>query len=372
MDRDGNLYHAWWHDQVDYRWLVEILASHAALGPLKRFSGAGGAAMCIIAILCTFTPAGPHHLTGRAVDWAIAAVGAVWAFRWWSLPWPGEVESLTLYAIIDVAVTVACLQASNEVYRAIGLIPLVIAGSYITFFHSAKVLAVHASWSLMSVLVLSIPILFHDVCLGLAIILVMVATTVLMLPALQFRYWLLRTDVLSDPLTTLPNRRGLEYYSTTFLDSARPTPVCVMSIDLDKFKAINDTFGHQAGDGVLTTTAARLRSAVAPDAIVARVGGEEFAIAGHMTKETASAAAERVRYAVADTNGGIPVTASIGVVVVDACAIGTRRRVVPAIEDLLHRADLAMYCAKKGGGNAVVLDQPTTARAGDTVRTGRS
>ena len=182
-----------------------------------------------------------------------------------------------------------------------------------------------------------------------------IAAIVVVLPALQFCYWVLRIDVLSDPLTMLLNRRGLDYYVHR---SRYQRQLCVITLDLDHFKAVNDTFGHTIGDEVLVSTAARLRAAADPDAVVARTGGEEFAVVDQLDRAAAMILAERLRLAVAETPGiSVTVTASVGVAVCDGGTDAGRPRL------LLRCADNAMYQAKRLGGNTVVLaedpEQPT-------------
>ncbi|MEG8184413.1 GGDEF domain-containing protein [Nocardia terpenica] len=109
-----------------------------------------------------------------------------------------------------------------------------------------------------------------------------------------------------------------------------------------------------AGDQVLLRTAESLRAAADSDALVARSGGEEFVIAGHL-RDGADVTAQRLRRAVASMSGlPVAITASVGIVVFDACRRDTRRAET-ICRDLLRRADRAMYAAKRLGGNAIVV-----------------
>lgn len=177
----------------------------------------------------------------------------------------------------------------------------------------------------------------------------------------------------TDPLTGLLNRRS-------FLDSAfgevrrarrDGAPSCLMSIDADHFKRINDTQGHQAGDQVLKAMAAALAARSRKNDVLARVGGEEFAILlPDMTLEHALQMAERLRGDIArlrtPTDAGfVSFTISIGVTQVR----DEETELTPA----LNRADKALYAAKSAGRNQVAeftgVDDPIpladgTARAG--------
>ncbi|MFI1915556.1 diguanylate cyclase [Nocardia sp. NPDC020380] len=353
---------AWWRDPVDYQWLVRTLEARWALGIIKNVVGAGGAVMAVITVLTWISSAGANGAAGIVPAVNIIA-GTLWALYWWTAPWPRERRSLVLMAIADVLVTVGCVADSNRLYGSLGAMLLVVTGGYLTFFHGPRILALHAAWSLLSVLALSVLMVADhdgDAPLAFAIILTMAAATVVVLPALHFCYWVLRVDALSDPLTTLLNRRGLDYYLSGWFRAGDGTPICVMTVDLDRFKAVNDTYGHSAGDQVLVRIAACLRSAVAPGAIVARSGGEEFVVIAHLTTAAAVAEAERLcRSIEAASQSSTPVTASIGVAVVE----GDSRDRCP--ERLLHNSDSAMYRAKQLGGNMVVLAAPTAVERRD-------
>jgi diguanylate cyclase (GGDEF)-like protein len=125
-------------------------------------------------------------------------------------------------------------------------------------------------------------------------------------------------------------------------------------LDVDRFKVLNDTYGHPAGDHVLMHISALLAQSVRKTDLVARYGGEEIAI---MLPETgvhgAGLLAERMRRAIADKpieweGELLSVTVSIGV-----ASIGTSRK--ESVEDLIRAADRALYRAKTGGRNRVVL-----------------
>lgn len=166
----------------------------------------------------------------------------------------------------------------------------------------------------------------------------------------------------TDPLTGLYNRR----YALAHLDRialrARETGrrFAVMVLDLDRFKSVNDTWGHAAGDAVLEAVASRLRQNMRPTDLVARVGGEEFLIAmPDATIGTARLAAERLCKVIGETpvelpdgRGAVSVTASVGL------ALGPRLSPEPdsnLARDALGRADAALLAAKSEGRNQVIL-----------------
>ncbi|MGV9668823.1 GGDEF domain-containing protein [Nocardia niigatensis] len=347
----------WWREPVDYRWVLTTLRNHSALDLLKNMIGTCGLGLGVIAVMVMSSPEGPQSTFGRTVIGLFGILGVLTGLRWYLLPWPSASASLALIAVADVAITTTGLLVSSRV-ALVNATALILTGAYLTLFHGAKALAAHAGWSLLSVLLVTIRMQTHaetdgDIPLAVATTLIMVLAVVFVLPMLQFFYWVLRTDALSDPLTALSNRRGLDYDLPRFFEAG--TPICALIIDLDQFKVVNDTFGHQEGDRVLARTAARLRDTADPGAAVARTGGEEFTIVDHLDAMSARTLAERIRRAVEDSSEvAVGVTASIGVAVFERGEIADDRS---APEELLGCADTAMYLAKERGGNTVVVHE---------------
>ncbi len=149
-----------------------------------------------------------------------------------------------------------------------------------------------------------------------------------------------------DALTGLLNRSGiLRSLETSLQTSSRP--VCLMLLDLDDFKAVNDVFGHATGDRVLQKVARRLHEATPAGTSIARLGGDEFALLLEVDderQEPVEALASRILAAVSapfETFESSPVSGSVGICIAAEGSVG----------ELLARADAALYAAKSAGRN---------------------
>jgi two-component system cell cycle response regulator len=161
---------------------------------------------------------------------------------------------------------------------------------------------------------------------------------------------------ITDALTGLHNRRYMESHLGTLAEQAagRGKPLALMMLDIDYFKSINDTYGHDAGDDVLREFAVRVRKSIRGIDLACRYGGEEFVIVMPETDlHVAGMVAERLRRGIAGepfaVNKGakrIAVTISIG--------LSTLETKGEPVADLLKRADTALYRAKHDGRNRVV------------------
>lgn len=160
----------------------------------------------------------------------------------------------------------------------------------------------------------------------------------------------------TDALTGLHNRRYLDSHLQTLFDRAvaRRRPLSVMITDLDRFKTVNDSHGHDGGDDVLREFARRLRKNVRGIDLACRFGGEEFVVVMPDTDGTvAEKVAERIRaeiaqlpFAIGPDGKAIEVTVSVGV--------SSVLKGADTVAALMKRADVALYEAKSGGRNRVV------------------
>lgn len=161
----------------------------------------------------------------------------------------------------------------------------------------------------------------------------------------------------TDELTGLYNRRYFDRHLGVMLAKAheQERDMALMLIDIDHFKAVNDTHGHDVGDRVLREFAARLKRNIRGVDLACRFGGEEFVVLMPDTDTgQAEAVAERVRQAMAEkafevgSPRGLSVTVSVGVSI--------REQLSDTPESIIKRADVALYRAKREGRNRVIFD----------------
>ncbi|NOU74331.1 diguanylate cyclase [Paenibacillus sp. LMG 31458] len=155
-------------------------------------------------------------------------------------------------------------------------------------------------------------------------------------------------DAMTDPLTGLTNRRTLEAIMHKWIEEQTSFSIIIM--DIDRFKSINDTYGHQAGDEVLKHFAKIIISAVRPSDVCCRFGGEEFiALIPQVAAEEAYLVAERIRNTLENNANpvGKPITVSQGIAHYSLHS--------DSAEGLIHMADQALYKAKESGRNQTII-----------------
>lgn len=168
------------------------------------------------------------------------------------------------------------------------------------------------------------------------------------------RWRRLQTQALLDPLTGLSNRRAFEEAYAIAVGAEDSSGTAFILIDLDHFKLVNDTYGHAIGDSVLVAVARNVSDSVRERDLVARFGGEEFAVClPNSTKEQAAVIAQRIRRAISDVQktkavSGLSIAASVGVCWSEAAL---------ELEAAFDRADRALYQAKINGRDQVVFSE---------------
>ncbi len=178
----------------------------------------------------------------------------------------------------------------------------------------------------------------------------------------------LRRQGLTDTLTAINNRRFFDQRLQEEIEVAQRsnTPLSCMLLDVDYFKKVNDTYGHQVGDQVLREVAALVRAQLRGSDVLARYGGEEFAaLLNNTPAETAEEIAERVRKSVEQNvfhlPGGEAFTVTISIGVATYITDSSTDTAMTSGDFLVGHADRCMYQAKAAGRNAVVSASDLTA-----------
>ncbi len=172
---------------------------------------------------------------------------------------------------------------------------------------------------------------------------------------LQSKQLALAAKVMKCPVTGLPNRRGLRSRMAAALRQLRRSPgsVTLLFCDLNRFKEVNDLYGHQVGDELLIEVGKRLQSTLRPEDVLARLGGDEFVVLSHdiPTPMAAVQVAERLQAVLA-----VPwvvqdylITPSMSV------GIASTEDAELTVDELLRRADLAMYAAKSSSERSITI-----------------
>ncbi len=172
-------------------------------------------------------------------------------------------------------------------------------------------------------------------------------------------------DEVKDKLTGLANRASFYAHVTNAFEQDASAPGALILIDLDRFKDVNDSLGHEAGDALLQEVADRLSSVLRDDDLIARLGGDEFAIylGGVPNEETATRIARKVHDALDEPFESlgiiIDVEASVGIAVAPDHGTDVHR--------LLQRADVAMYSAKRSKAAFEVYDERVDPHSADRL-----
>jgi diguanylate cyclase (GGDEF)-like protein len=356
----------WWREPVDYAAQVSYFAERSMSQTIKIAIGLGNCMNAAIPLALLLPTIGPQQPAARIAVVVFSSVMLFWAWRWCFRPWPSRRMSMGFIVSCDIGIAMVVLPDPNWLAGFWGFNAFAQISVYLLFFDGPKVFAVHGVWILVTAAAFAVRI-SADAHIGAAAMVARLLT--ILVPAvaatmgIQLGIWDLRNDAidsLADPLTGLLNRRGLYLQIGNLLrdNTTMASEVAVMVADLDRFKQINDTFGHGVGDEVLIRTAQRITAAVQGSALVARTGGEEFVIVDLTDPGGAEDVAERVRYAIAAPTAQ-PITASIGLSCsarADFAASGPDPTV--QLDAIIARADRALFDAKRRGGNAAVNIPP--------------
>ncbi|GGF96437.1 hypothetical protein GCM10007304_07990 [Rhodococcoides trifolii] len=350
----------WFHQPFDYMWILTYQSTRSLHRVIKSVIGAGVLLYMVASITMLLSPQGPTGVV--ATTWVLLVLVLQFAVAWfWFFgPLPGRwgLIAFGLFADLGLASVLATYQPLAAVT---GCALFAISGAYFTYFVSPRWLVAHLVFSITFIDAMAVRAYtsqaydFATIVAGSVVILGAVAGV----PLFAHLAWTIITRdarrAALDPLTGLYNRRGWdsaleELWSRGF--DKRHT-LAVFLIDIDKFKRVNDQFGHDVGDSVIRLLSRRLETLFGDYGIIARTGGEEFLAAVTGDISLVEGLIERIGDALYNGSDQVPVTASVGVAVLDAESdlwdVG-----VSIVVRAGRIADSMMYRAKDAGGDRVL------------------
>lgn len=336
-----------------YEWMTDYLAARGMTGAV-RFMMAGIAASLALCLLVLLRFDGPQGAVPEAMTWA-AVGGGLFGVALWTWRWPTHSQSVVFAVVSSASIALSCLSYPNPAGALTGCISFATIAAYIAFFHStALVLSNFALTTVVGVIVAARLAASGHTAMAVVDLFIVLQINIAMPVAIHVLVRTLGVDLVEadrDPLTGLLNRRAF-YAQSAKLRVAGPghadRHLVMVVVDLDDFKRINDTYGHQVGDETLIAVGRALSRAVAgAPAVIGRSGGEEFVIATVWETGDPTPLAKRVCEEIAALPE--PVTASVGTA--SMALASSRGGHESTLEHLVSAADAAMYEAKRAGGN---------------------
>jgi len=348
-----NAVRRWWHQDDEFDWLTLYLNTRGIRLVWRAMIATVIVAIAVIPVVELLSPTLPHYPGALIVAPICTGFGVMVALSW-LLHWPNRGQSVLFSRAGSVCIAAACLVQGDPRLGLLGCGAFAVLGGYIALFHTARDMVINFTIAMSTAALLAARLTgYYDaVVAGCGLLLVLVLNV-----AFQFAVqWLVRalgSDVQRssrDTLTGLLTRRT--FYQSTYSLLLRhregPSYLGVAMIDLDKFKRLNDTYGHSTGDKALVAVSGALRLACPPTSMIARFGGEEFVVADTYPPGDLYDVAEQLRTAVAAVD--YPITASVGIASAPlGASFDPAERELT--DDLVRLADTVMYVAKHAGGN---------------------
>ena len=278
---------AWWRRPDHFDWLTGYLQAHGLSTPTRRIMAGVAASLALwpINILWGVRPFFPGLSLAASV--VAGLIGLVMAVVWLTR-WPTRRQSIFFAMTGSAAIVIGCVTQTQPIVALMACSALAVPGGYLAFFHTARYMAVNfvlAGAAGGVEVARLIPagqatLAFTGYFLVLELNVVVPFAIHIVIRALGVD--LLRAD--RDPLTGLLNRRACDRAIIGRMLAGRDHMfLAVAMVDLDHFKAVNDSRGHAAGDEALVAAARALTAVCQDTAVVGRVGGEEFLIADVLT-----------------------------------------------------------------------------------------
>ncbi|WP_256980859.1 GGDEF domain-containing protein [Rhodococcus sp. 14-1411-2a] len=354
---------AWFTQPYDYRWMADFQNSRPA-GKIVRwvmaFLTLNFGVLAAVSLFSEDTSRSPVAVTWKVcLVVMVVAVSAAWITR----PFPGRVGVVAFAVFADLGTASAI--AINPLADALLTCTLfAVIGTFCTFCLSPRWLLAHLVFAVACTLVAaaathsggeidtaSLIFRTHVVLLAIAGV-----------PLVSHLLITMLTDdarnSLLDPLTGLRNRRGLDAAIDEVWPLGREKDQCsaAVMIDIDRFKSVNDMYGHEEGDAVIVRVAERLRAHLGDYGVIARTGGEEYLAVVSTSRLHIDALVHGVRRALRDPEDPIAVTVSVGAAIVHAGSPVWDQN-IDVVTRATRMADSMMYEAKAAGGNRIATTE---------------
>ena len=358
----GSRVYGWWgmwrgRKLEHYEWVSAFLHARSATLITRLFVAATAMAMAVALLVLLVGSGGPRTQPAQAMMW-LAVGGGVTGAALWLWRWPSRRQSIAFTVITTGAISLACLAYPDPLAALLGCIAFTTVAGYVAFFHSPK-LALGTFLVVAAVALRQTIELAGEGRIALATVDLFLVLQANIAVAVAI-YSLLRTVkgdltvAYLDPLTGLLNRRAFRRQLSVQVSQHRAVGgggyLFIALLDMDNFKSLNDTHGHAAGDQALVAVADTLRASATQTAVVARSGGEEFLIADLASSHRDVMAYQHLCAAIEELP--IPTTASVGTSCIKLDLLNNQD-FDGIMDNLIAAADMAMYRAKRNGGNQV-------------------
>lgn len=342
----------WWRQSDHYEQLSAHLHSRGMASITRCTIASIAAALALVSLGTIASATGPHGVVQRVCALA-GAGGAALAALLWVLRWPPRAQAIRFAVLSNASIALAALAQSDPLAGMLACTSFATVAGYIALFHTAPLMAYNFAIAALTGAVEVVRLAARTDLMSALCGYVLVLTLNFAVPfGIQTVVHVLRTDAIRaerDQLTGLLNRRAFRRRARALLERERDGDAgfVVTVIDLDRFKQLNDSYGHSTGDDALVGVARALRDNTGETAVIGRSGGEEFVIADSWHPEEVGPRARRLCIAIAALPFGI--TASVGTAAVHLA--GAESNADDLIRKLMSAADAAMYAAKRRGGN---------------------
>jgi diguanylate cyclase (GGDEF)-like protein len=343
---------AWWRQPDHFDWLTGYRQAHGLSKNTRRILAGIAASLVLSPATVLWGPTPFHPRLALAVSVLAGLIGlgmaAVWSSRW-----PTRRQSIFFAMTGSVTVAASCLWQTQPVIALMACSALAVTGGYLALFHTSRYMAVNfALAGTVGAVEAARLVVAGEATVAFSSYFLVLELNVIVPFAIQIVVRALGVDLLRanrDPLTGLLNRRACDRAIIgRMLAGGDHMFLAVAMIDLDRFKEVNDSHGHAAGDEALVAAARALTAASRDSAIIGRVGGEEFLIADVVTTQPSQGWGHKLCNAVATIPASVTASVGTATLALRSVRCDDAER---ALRQLVAEADTAMYEAKRCGGN---------------------